>query len=98
MAFGIGCGDGWFELIWDLCADLELIARQQGRPVPAASQVKEKYGGLRFYVRSASHEMHDRIEQAENESVSQCETCGVPGRRLEYNGWVYIACEKHKKR
>ena len=56
MCFGFECGDGWFQLIYDLSASIEDIALQlknDGFPeerLPAVFQVKEKFGGLRFYV------------------------------------------------
>lgn len=97
MCFGIATGDGWFDLIWDLCIDLEAIAKEQGRAMPVAVQVKEKFGGLRFYVRSASKEMFDRIDRAENASYRCCETCGELAEvHRSSSGYVHTACVEHK--
>jgi len=46
MCWGFECGDGWFQIIWDLCLAIEAV--DPNRRV-LATQVKEKYGGLRFY-------------------------------------------------
>lgn len=98
MCFGIATGDGWFDLLWELCADLELIAEQQGRPMPVAVQVKEKFGGLRFYVHSASKEMFECIHKAETASLSCCEICGKAAEiNRSSTGYVHAACEEHKR-
>ena len=49
MCWGFDCGDGWYELLNDLCKKLAALRRVTGVGV-RASQVKEKYGTLRFYV------------------------------------------------
>lgn len=48
MAFGIECGLGWFELLNNGCYFLDKIYHATGIKV-IAQQVKEKFGGLRFY-------------------------------------------------
>lgn len=52
--------------------------------IPRASQVKEKYGSLRFYMTCATNEMSDLIYQAEEESENTCETCGALGKPNEH--------------
>jgi RNA polymerase-binding transcription factor DksA len=63
-------------------------------------QVKEKFGGLRFYIGGAEKEIHDRITKAEAESYHVCEVCGEPGK-LRQTGWVLTLCapcyKEHKK-
>lgn len=79
MAFGFECGDGWFDLIYNLCADIkEWYMENEGR-VPERFyliQVKEKFGGLRFYTSGAPREVRSLIEKAEAESMRTCEVCG----------------------
>jgi hypothetical protein len=53
MPRGFEHNDGWFDILWRLCEDLEpLVAEfeKAGRPKFEVLQVKEKFGGLRFYV------------------------------------------------
>lgn len=55
---GFECGDGWFQLIFDLSTNIEKVASKLGiDPAsddwPEALQVKEKFGGLRYYIRTA---------------------------------------------
>lgn len=51
MKFGFECGDGWFRPLEELSYDLEAVnfmMRPKGISVKA-TQVKEKFGTLRFY-------------------------------------------------
>lgn len=100
MCWGFCCGDGWFKLIRDLSAKLEpMIAAlpEPSRSACRASQVKEKFGGLRFYLTTGTAEMHNAISEAQQKSYEICETCGQPGSGRERNGWYYVACGKHEK-
>jgi hypothetical protein len=83
-------GVGWYPLIKDLIIDLiELGWDKQ------TCQVKEKFGGLRFYIKGASNEVHKRISQAENLSYETCEKCGEKGELRTNIGWHTILCDKH---
>lgn len=62
--------------------------------VPTASQVKEKFGGLRFYVDGANCEHHNYISFAESMSYRTCETCGSPGKTYT-DGWHSTLCDIH---
>ena len=65
-----------------------------------AAQVKEKFGGLRFYTGPASDGIHSIISFAEALSYHICEVCGTTVRvgRTE-DGWIFTCCEDccHKK-
>ena len=56
LAFGIECGDGWFDLLDKLCGVIKHEVEFMNRIWPQlkfrceAEQVKEKYGILRFYI------------------------------------------------
>jgi len=76
--------------------DLRLKMIEQEQLVPVASQVKEKFGGLRFYVDGANKEHHNFIWFAENMSYRTCEECGAPGK-LYTQGWHTTLCEHHAK-
>jgi hypothetical protein len=100
MAFGFECGDGWFDIIWNLSQKLELLIEDfiKNNPseewVPRASQVKEKYGTLRFYMSSETQEMSDAISLAESESAKTCEECGKAGS-FRGTSWVTVRCDEH---
>jgi hypothetical protein len=58
---------------------------------PRASQVKEKFGTLRFYMTHSTEEMSTIIQEAEKKSAKTCETCGKAGKLRGYN-WYYNRC------
>jgi hypothetical protein len=76
MPFGFACGDGWFHLIWRLCEQLEpVVAAEEaetGLPFQVL-QVKEKFGGLRFYPNYTNDAIAALIEAAEIESFHTSE-------------------------
>ena len=61
-----------------------------------AVQVKEKWGGLRFYVIGANDYIRGLISFAENMSYKICEVCGKPGRPNS-KGWISTLCEEHRE-
>lgn len=79
----------------DTIADrLDKIAIEEVK-VPRAVQVKEKFGGLRFYVDGASERHQTLIQFAENMSYTICETCGKPGKPTT-GGWITTLCKEHR--
>lgn len=60
---------------------------------PRASQVKEKFGTLRFYLTCGTDEMYDAIRVAEEESARTCEECGMPGEQRG-GGWILTLCDR----
>lgn len=99
MPRGFQHGDGWFDILWRLCEDLEpLVAefRAAGGHKFEVLQVKEKFGGLRFYVNGSNDAIHQRILAAQEESFHTCEICGQPGELREV-GWIKTTCDEHAK-
>jgi hypothetical protein len=98
MARGFEHGDGWFNLLWLLCVDLEpLIAEFENETGERFEvlQVKQKLGWLRFYVSHHSDRIDGRIAEARRESSRTCEICGQPGKQLESGGWIRARCDTH---
>jgi hypothetical protein len=48
MCWGFECGNGWYNIIDKLCSDIKNVIGNKDINV-VATQVKEKFGGLRFY-------------------------------------------------
>ena len=48
MCWGLETGDGWYDLIENLCKELTAISNEYDIAI-IADQVKEKFGTLRFY-------------------------------------------------
>lgn len=95
MPFGFAHGDGWFAIVWRLCELLEpLVAeleRETGRPFQVV-QVKEKFGGLCFYVNHCNAAIDKAIDVAEQESLHTCEACGLPGSSRGED-WIRTLCD-----
>ena len=61
------------------------------------TQIKEKFGGLRFYCEGADDNIYGMIDMAEGMSVRICEVCGKPGKMTKSNtNWIHVACDEHK--
>ncbi len=81
-------GKGWNQLIYDLIRDLMELGWDK-----TVFQVKEKFGGLCFYVGTSSPEILDRISQATRESYTICEVTGSPGKLRKDIGWWKTLCD-----
>ncbi len=90
----VGVGDGWLPIIDKLCAAIEQRAIEDGLVPPYAMQIKEKFGGLRFYTYGNEVSHRDLITIAEVEAEKTCETCGKPGT-LRTGGWLKTLCGEH---
>lgn len=84
------CGDGWLQIIADLIE--ELLAAGWDKQI---KQIKEKFGGLRFYIGSGSEEIWDIIGKYERLSYETCEECGEQGELRNDLGWWRTLCDKH---
>lgn len=86
MAFGIECGDGWFDLIEQLCEDItKLIGNKNCKII--AQQVKEKFGGLRFYY-------YVQIEQTPLSKAGYLIRKYMFSKRLGKEYWAIIGFRK----
>lgn len=101
MCWGFACGDGWYGIIREAAEQLEplIVEIKQKYPndFPRASQVKEKFGTLRFYLSHGTDQMYDIVSEAERKSDTTCEYCGKKGK-LRKGGWLKTLCNTcHKK-
>ena len=79
---------GWEQIVWDLCEKIEPLADDEFR----VTNVKEKFGGLRFYVSGGPDEVYKLIDEAEGLSFETCQSCGLPGTRGG-SGWIVTLCK-----
>jgi hypothetical protein len=158
MCWGFDCGDGWYNLIDNLCilidnhimnerqlvrynkeyhqmreaaleGDWSLFNKSQEKLIAASTedhsdwlqrqreqllgpvsefleqveckiepvtviQVKEKFGGLRFYYDGGDEYIQGAVSMAERMSYSICEECGNLGKSRS-GGWVRTLCDQH---
>jgi len=86
--WGFECGEGWKNLLWDLCMDLLPYVDTDFKVL----QVKEKFGTLRFYAHGGTQQARDLIDKAEVESATTCEVCGSKTGQLRGGGWMRTLC------
>lgn len=94
--YGIECGDGWLNLLSDLCNELDEVFPDQ----IIARQVKQKFGTLRFYFKYTGEgdwlDAHKVINKYVSQSAHICEECGNKGN-LNNSGWIKCLCKKCEK-
>lgn len=82
--------EGWQEIVNSLYDDLVGLGWDK-----TILQIKEKFGGLRFYIDNGDDCMWHRIFEAEAQSFKTCILCGKPGAPTG-PGWILTLCEEHK--
>lgn len=93
MPWGFECGSGWYKIIERLTEDICKIIEKDKLEDVYALYVQEKYGTLRFNISSATDEIYDLIEKAEDASENTCEICGEPGELIG-ESWFKVRCDK----
>jgi hypothetical protein len=58
-------------------------------------QIKEKFGGLRFYYDGGDERISGLVDMAETWANHTCETCGNKGQKRS-GGWVRTLCDFHE--
>lgn len=58
-------------------------------------QIKEKFGGLRFYYDGGDDQIYGMVRMAETWAAYSCEECGAPGDRRS-GGWIKTLCDTHE--
>ena len=94
MCWGLDVGPGWLELVDKLSYLITTYSKLSGITVEA-TQVKEKFGGLRFYYDGGDDYTEQLVSWAETLSYHICEECGST-RDIGYTkGWIRTLCGKH---
>lgn len=108
LAFGIECGDGWYDLIRSVCWEIKQHEenvvmqtkwKQQQDPNYQSDyfpvrfdQIKEKFGGLRIYFNGGDDRVSGMVGLAEDMSYKLCENCGNKGKPNK-GGWITTLCD-----
>lgn len=95
LAWGLEVQDGWYDIIYNLCLGLKALADAQLLDGKAfrVEQVKEKFGGLRFYVSGVTDQAYALIELAERQSLKTCEACGSTKDVTTEGSWLKTYCK-----
>ena len=64
-------------------------------PQVVVAQIKEKFGGLRFYYDGGDAHIGGMVRMAESWAGHSCEECGAPGTSGG-KGWIKTLCPTHR--
>lgn len=97
---GFAVGVGWYPILEKLCANIQSHIdwkEKQGKDCPqvVVEQIKEKFGGLRFYYQGGDDYISGLVAMAESVADGLCEECGSIGTRRN-GGWIRTLCNKHE--
>jgi hypothetical protein len=97
---GFAIGEGWWPIIESLCSNIQHYINWKNReseivPQVVVAQIKEKFGGLRFYYEGGDDRIHGMVSMAESWADKSCETCGAPGTSGG-KGWIKTLCPTHR--
>lgn len=103
---GFAVGVGWWPIIESLCANIQShidwkqeqkdkYQRGEGCSQVYVEQIKEKFGGLRFYYQGGDDKIDGMVRMAEAWADHSCEECGAPGTRRS-GGWIRTLCDMHE--
>jgi len=96
MQYGAECQPGWFPMIYELTKKVSDIAKRDKTETQVV-QIKEKFGGLRYYINSGTYDILKLVGKYEDKSYKICEVCGKPGKIDESKHWLRTLCAKHTK-
>jgi hypothetical protein len=93
----------WNENVNDPDFEWTAFVKREEREVPelieqvVATQIKEKFGTLRFYYSGGDDYIRGLESMAASMTSRTCEECGSPGtsRSTKKQRWVRVLCEKH---
>lgn len=100
-------GPGWWPILEDAMVGITGLLELCPGSSCKVQQIKEKFGGLRFYVALTAGQapsadafyaaVRGYIETAEIRASQSCEACGAPAK-LGGKHWLKTYCDKHTQK
>lgn len=96
-----GVPKGWLPIIDKLCGSIQSYIDNVTRyidkkpvktPQVTCTQMKEKFGGLRFYVEGGDDHTDGMIYMAEHLCDNTCQDCGSEQDLGITSGWISVLC------
>jgi len=96
-----GVPEGWLPIIDKLCdciqwyIDHNVKHTKEGQYKPTqvtCTQMKEKFGGLRFYTNGHDEVVEGMIKMAESMCDDKCQDCGSEEDLGMTSGWITVLC------
>jgi hypothetical protein len=97
---GFAVGPGWWPILESLCTNIQhhidwKNKKEEVVPQVTVEQIKEKFGGLRFYYQGGDDTVYGLVRMAESWADQTCEECGKPGTSRN-GGWIKTLCDEHE--
>lgn len=97
---GFAVSKGWWIILESLMDNIQHYLNWKNResevvPQVVVAQIKEKFGGLRFYYDGGDDEVSGMVRMAESWADHSCEECGGIGTRRS-GGWIRTLCDSHE--
>ena len=96
MAWGCAHGDGWFDILYQLCKKLKKEVEKDPKVDFHFLQIKEKFARLTLYYSGGNKTIHRLVNEAEQKSDFVCEDCGTMESVSVDNSvyWLRTLCEE----
>jgi hypothetical protein len=96
---GFDVDKGWWPIIESLCDNIQHHLNWKNKeskivPQVVVAQIKEKFGGLRFYYDGGDDTIRGMVRMAEAWADAVCEDCGAPATK-KTSGWIKNVCNVH---
>lgn len=87
--YKLDCGDGWFQLLWDLFTEIESLYHMKDMDTQfTIGQVKQKFGSLTVYIHDALPEAYEIVNRYQTLSETICEGCAIESS-IQQRGYYF---------
>lgn len=98
-AYDLWVDEGWHPIILTLTKRIQSRidwSIKIGQPIEQVkvAQIKEKFGGLRFYFDGGDDYIDGMVAMAESWAQNTCEMCGDRATK-QTTGWIKNVCDVH---
>jgi hypothetical protein len=92
--FQLECGDGWFQLLWDLFTEIESLYQSRDTEIQLTiGQVKQKFGSLEVYIHDALPEAYEIVNRYQTLSETICEGCAIESSIQQRHYYFSTLCD-----
>lgn len=95
--------NGWFNLVFEMCEQIEDIAQQinlkkrQRMFLPRIVFIEEHMGRISCDVINSNQDIADIIKKAQMDSVKRCMYCGDTANQFRQGRYLVTCCAKHRR-
>jgi len=99
----INIPEGWFDLVFEMCAQIEDIAQQtdlkarQRMFLPRIIFIEEHLGRISCDVINSNRDISDIIKKAQMASAKRCMFCGEAANQFRQGRNLVTCCAKHRR-